>query len=255
MPAGERIYAIGDVHGEAALLRRLLESVDRDNGARDPARVTLVLLGDVIDRGPRSADLLYALHGLASSCFRLLKGNHEALLVAAHRGDEDALDLWLRVGGRATLIGFGIEPDMVDFADFAVLVEAVRSAIDPAMIDWLDALPTAWSRGGYFFTHAGVRPGVPLDRQSDSDLLWIREPFLSSRADHGRVVVHGHSIAPGVPRLGGNRIGLDTGAHEHRRLKALGLEGDRQWFLQAGGEESVARPDGLQARMAAPATA
>lgn len=232
VPFGERVYAIGDVHGEAGLLRQLLGKVEQDNRARDPARVTLVLLGDVIDRGPRSADLLRALHGLADPFFRLLKGNHEALLVEAYRGNEDALDLWLRVGGRVTLIGFGIDPDTIDTADFAVLIDAMRSAIDPMLVDWVEGLPTAWSTGDYFFAHAGIRPGIVLDRQRDEDLMWVRDAFRSSRSDHGKVVVHGHSIEPGVPRLGGNRIGLDTGAHEHRRLTALGLEGDRQWLLQ-----------------------
>ena len=232
IPVGERVYAIGDIHGEADLLRRLLGQVERDSRARDPARVTLILLGDIIDRGAHSVGLLRALHGLSSPSFRLLKGNHEALLVASWHGDEDALDLWLRVGGRSTLIGSGIDPETVDTADLGMVVDAMRSAIDPALVDWVDALPTAWSMGDYFFAHAGIRPGVALDRQGDHDLMWVRGAFLSSRSDHGKVVVHGHSIEPGIPRLGGNRIGLDTGAHEHRRLTALGLEGDRQWLLQ-----------------------
>lgn len=232
LPIGERVYAIGDVHGEARLLRRLLDRIEADNRARDPARVTLLLLGDVIDRGTGSAALLGTMHRLSSRSFVLLKGNHEHLLVAASRGDEDALDLWLRVGGRATLIGFGLDPEVIDRADPLVLIAAIKGAIGPALIDWVDRLPTAWSAGDYFFAHAGIRPGVALDRQSDGDLMWMRDPFLASRADHGKVVVHGHSVQPGVPRLGGNRIGLDTGAHEHGRLTALGLDGDQQWLLQ-----------------------
>ena len=132
--------------------------------------------------------------------------------------------------------------------DRAALLPAIRAAIDPALVDWVDALPTAWSTGDYFFAHAGVRPGIALDRQSDDDLLWIRGPFLSSRSDHGKVVVHGHSVEPGVPRLGGNRIGLDTGAHKYRRLTALGLEEDRQWLIQVGDEEAAADPDGQSNR-------
>ena len=222
--------------------------MERDGRGRDPARTTLVLIGDVIDRGPRSAELLRALRGLSCPSFILLKGNHEAMMAAACRGDEDALDLWLRVGGRSTLAGFGVDPAAGE-GDPAALLPAIHAAIDPALVDWVDALPTAWSRGDYFFAHAGVRPGIALDRQSDDDLLWIRAPFLSSRSDHGKVVVHGHSIEPGMPRLGGNRIGLDTGAHEHRRLTALGLEGDRQWLLQVGDTEAAAE-GGLQATRA-----
>lgn len=246
MPTGERVYAIGDVHGEVGLLRLLLDAVERDGRGRPHARVTMILIGDVIDRGARSAELLRALHGLSDPLL-LLKGNHEAMMVAACRGDEDALDLWLRVGGRSTLAGFGVDPEM-GYGDPAALAPAIRAAIDPALVDWVDALPTAWSMGDYFFAHAGVRPGIPLDRQSDGDLLWIREPFLSSRSNHGKVVVHGHSVEPGVPRLGGNRIGLDTGAHEHRRLTALGLEKDRQWLVQVSdGEAAAADLGGSQA--------
>ena len=232
LPVGERVYAIGDVHGEAALLGRLLERIDADSRARGPAAVTLVLLGDVIDRGGESAALLRALYAQPCASPRLLKGNHEQLLVASCRGDVDALELWLRVGGRATLRGFGVDAALIDGDDADALIDAVQAAIDPALVEWVDRLPTAWSAGGYHFAHAGVRPGVALDRQRDDDLLWIREPFLSSRANHGKVVVHGHTIEPGVPCLGGNRIGLDTGAHEHRRLTALGLESGAQWLLQ-----------------------
>lgn len=246
MPIGERVYAIGDVHGEVGLLQLLLDAVERDGSGRGPAKVTLILIGDVVDRGLRSAELLRALYGLSDPLL-LLKGNHEAMMVAACRGDEDALDLWLRVGGRSTLAGFGVDPDM-EGGDSAALAPAIRAAINPALVDWIDALPTAWSMGDYFFAHAGIRPGIPLDRQSDDDLLWIREPFLSSRSNHGKVVVHGHSVEPGVPRLGGNRIGLDTGAHEHRRLTALGLEEDRQWLVQVSdARTAAANPSGSQA--------
>lgn len=242
VPTGERVYAIGDVHGEAGLLQQLLERVDRDNRERDAARTTLILLGDIIDRGAHSANLLRALHDFSDPSFRLLKGNHEALLVASWRGNEDALGLWLEVGGRSTLVGFGIDPETVDTAELVVLIDAMRSAIDPTLVDWIDGLPTSWSTGDYFFAHAGIRPGIEIDRQSDEDLMWVRGPFLSSRSDHGKVVVHGHTIEPGVPRLGGNRIGLDTGAHDHRRLTALGLEGDRQWLLQESDAAAMPGP-------------
>ena len=115
----------------------------------------------------------------------------------------------------------------------AGLLEVLRATIDPELIDWLDRLPTCWSLGDYYFAHAGVRPGVSLAEQQDDDLLWIRQPFIESRRNHGKVIVHGHTVEDGAPSLGRNRIGIDTGAHEHGRLTALGLEGDRQWILQA----------------------
>ena len=242
MPPGERVYAVGDVHGEAGLLQRLLARIERDSHDRGAARTTLVLLGDVIDRGRHAADLLAALRPIRDPRLVILKGNHEDLLLAACRGDRDALDLWLQVGGRSTLMGFGIDPTAIDPRD---LVDALRSAINPALVEWLDQLPTSWSSGDYFFAHAGIRPGIRLDQQDDDDLMWVRESFLSSRLDHGKVVVHGHSVERGVPHLGGNRIGLDTGAHEHRQLTALGLEGDRQWLLQESDPDRTAPANAL----------
>lgn len=232
LDTGRRLYAIGDIHGEVGLFQRLLSAIDRDDHARGPAATSLVLLGDIVDRGPHAADLIEVLIDAASPHLIVLRGNHEELMIHAYRGDAEALDVWLRVGGRATLASFGIGKEQVDRSGDEELIAAMRVAIAPALIDWLERLPSSWIAGDYFFAHAGIRPGVPLDEQDKHSLLWGCRGFLSSRHDHGKVVVHGHYIAPGTPRLGGNRIGLDTGGHERRRLTALGLEGDRQWLLQ-----------------------
>jgi serine/threonine protein phosphatase 1 len=232
VPPGQRIYAIGDIHGEGDLLRRALRQIKADSATRRDANVTLVFLGDIIDRGPEAADLLRTFARMSAENVVVLKGNHEAALVDAYRGDHEVLSEWLPFGARATLTGFGITPEQIDSAP-AALAAALRARIDPDLIDWLDGLPSAWECGDYYFTHAGIRPGVKLHKQAEHDLLWIREPFLSSPRWHGKVVVHGHTIEPGLPSLGGNRIGLDTGAHEHGVLTTLGLEGGRQWLLQA----------------------
>lgn len=232
LPAGERIYAIGDVHGEGRLLLNLLVKIDQDNRVREQAKTTLVLLGDIIDRGDQAAELIRTLSYTEDPRLVILKGNHEQLMVEAYQGDADALDLWLRIGGRTTLQGFGISNNCLDSTEDFELIDLLKNTIDMKIIDWMNQLPTSWTAGDYFFAHAGIRPGIPLDQQNERDLMWIRQQFLKSNADHGKVIVHGHSIDPGLPRLGGNRIGLDTGAHEHRRLTALGLEDDQQWLLR-----------------------
>jgi serine/threonine protein phosphatase 1 len=235
IPFGHRVYAIGDIHGEAGLLRRVLRLIEEDNTARREAVVTLIFLGDLIDRGPDAAAVLETFARMRIDNVVVLKGNHEEALVQAYHGDDNVLDQWLPFGAMATLTGFGVTLKEIDSSN-TVFADALRTRIDRDLIDWLENLPSAWECGGYYFTHAGVRPGVDLANQRESDLRWIREPFLSSRRDHGKVIVHGHTVEPGVPSLGGNRIGIDTGAHEHGVLTALGLEGERQWLLQATGK-------------------
>ncbi len=237
LAAGRRVYAVGDIHGEAALFKQLLDRIEADSATRDDeagtrAEVTIVLLGDFIDRGPAAAGLLLTLAGASDPRLVILKGNHEASMVAAWHGDPGALALWLRFGGVATLLGLGADPAALESDEPDRVLAAVRRCIAPEMIDWLDALPTSYDLDDYFFTHAGIRPGVALDEQVEEDLLWIRRPFLASRRRHAKVIVHGHTIDPAV-RLGSNRIGLDTGAHRYGRLTALGLQDDRQWTLEA----------------------
>lgn len=232
LPAGRRVYAIGDIHGEADLLVELLHAIRQDSLARGGTAVTLVFLGDFIDRGRESATLLKVMYNAPDADVMILKGNHESALVDVYRGDEEALAFWLKFGGRPTLEGLGVALGDGAAIDTGDILARLRDALDPTIIDWLDALPHSWTLGDYFFAHAGVRPRVRLSRQNPDDLLWIREPFLSSGRNHGKVVVHGHTIEPGRPRLGGNRIGIDTGAHEHGCLTALGLEGNLQWLIQ-----------------------
>jgi len=247
LPPGRRVYAIGDIHGEADLLIRLLEAIRVDSHARPPAAVTLVFLGDFIDRGKDSATLLkvFSLADADAEDVKVLKGNHEAALVDVYRGDEEALAFWLRFGGRPTLEGLGVTIGDGPL-DAGAMLARLRNALDAGIVDWLDTLPHCWTLGDYFFAHAGIRPRIRLSRQDPDDLLWIREPFLSSRRRHEKVIVHGHTVEPGRPRLGGNRIGIDTGAHETGRLTALGLEGEEQWLIQAddGRPRTVSEPLG-----------
>lgn len=238
MPSGERIYAIGDIHGRFDLLFQLMRAIVKDVNRRPRAQKRIVILGDFIDRGPSSAKIIEALISLrADSRMVVLKGNHEAALVDGIRGDRSALEAWIDFGGDATLRSYGAREDDIWPADTRKLVDNVRKFIPPAVVDWLESLPVTFRAGSYLFVHAGIKPGVALTKQRDDDLLWVRDEFTSSTADHGAIVVHGHTISERVC-VEPNRIGVDTGAYRTGRLSAVGLEGDDHWIIEASQTKS-----------------
>lgn len=232
LPAGERIYAIGDVHGRLDLFEDMLARLAADNAGRPRARALVILLGDLIDRGPDSAAVVRrAMRPLGWAQTRLLRGNHEAAMLDALDGDRAMLSIWLRNGGIAALESWGLDRDTIGTASAEALLDLMRAAIPAAERGWLLQAAPALQIGDYYFVHAGVRPGVKLADQRIEDMLWIRDEFLDSRRDHGAIVVHGHSIADDVEERD-NRIGIDTGAYASGRLTALGLEGSERWFIQ-----------------------
>ncbi len=226
--SGERIYAIGDIHGRSDLLQQLLAKIGDHSRALPPARsLYVVLVGDLVDRGPDSAGVLEMLFNLQRDNAQLvvLPGNHEDAMLEAIDGDPVAMRRWLAVGGAATMRSFGIDPDSGE--DPRDLVRRLRAAVPREWVAWLRRLPMSVQSGDYYFVHAGIRPGIPLRRQVRTDMLWIREDFLDDPRDHGAVIVHGHSISPEV-EFRRNRIGIDTGAYRTGVLSAVYLEGDRQ---------------------------
>lgn len=234
-----RIYAIGDIHGCDRLLDRLIESIKRDiEGLAPLERLTpseclVVALGDYVDRGPGSRKVIERLaRNPFPSDFIALKGNHEALL-EQFIADPETAGYWRQLGGLETMHSYGVDVANVmrgKFYDAAA--EALEQAMPPAHRDFIASLKLSVTAGRYFLCHAGIRPGVPFDRQRDDDLLTIREPFLNSRADFGKVVVHGHSPVE-EPELRPNRINVDTGAFMTGRLTCVVLEGERVRFLTA----------------------
>ncbi len=226
IPAGERVYAIGDVHGRLDLLQALVGQIRRDNAARPAAHVRLVLLGDIIDRGPDSAAIVDRCRALSarSDAFVVLKGNHEAMMLDALGGNVNALAVWLRHGGDAALASWGVEAELIAGGPTRACLAAARRQVPTETIDWLTTRPTSLRIGGYLFVHAGIRPDVPIARQTAQDMLWIRHEFLESEAVHPHVIVHGHSIEEEVD-MRANRIGIDTGAYRTGKLTALMLEG------------------------------
>jgi serine/threonine protein phosphatase 1 len=231
----ERIYAIGDIHGQFDLLKELLALIEEDNVARGRRACRIVVLGDFIDRGGGSREIVTLLR-LAqgrSQRFIVLLGNHEATMLDALAGNGPARHFWLSNGGLETLASFGIDPPGLKEHPTAFARRAVE-AVTPDALDWMRGLPLAMRSGNYFFCHAGVRPGVPLDRQSREDLLWIRKDFLRTRRRLGAVVVHGHSKSGRSVEFRRHRIGVDTGAYATRILSAVGLEGAARWSLSTG---------------------
>ena len=231
---GERIYAIGDVHGCADLLGDLLTRIRQDNHAR-PTRLTrLLFLGDLVDRGPASANVIRQAMRWSHDSDRVivLRGNHEALMSRALTGDINALQLWLRLGGDQTLRSWDVPEELIKQGPITELLRSARALVTPEALTWLAERPTSYSSGSVLFVHAGIRPGIPLQQQSDDDLLNIRKPFLSCFALHPALIVHGHTITP-TPQLLPNRLGVDTGAYRSGRLTAVGLEGPSVWTLQS----------------------
>jgi serine/threonine protein phosphatase 1 len=231
LPAGERVYAIGDVHGRRDCLDQLLETIDADNEARGPAETTLVFLGDLVDRGPDSRGVIErAMSAPATRRCVFLMGNHEEILIHTWEGDRRSAALFHRVGGRETMMSYGLAPHDYDGLDLPGLASEVGTRVPVEHIAFLRRFEDSWRAGDYLFVHAGIRPGVPLEAQSPADLRWIRREFLDDARDHGAVVIHGHSITE-TPDVQPNRIGIDTGAFASGKLTAVGLEGASRWFL------------------------
>jgi Calcineurin-like phosphoesterase len=235
LPAGHRIYAIGDVHGCPLALARLFAVIRADLAARPIARAEVVLLGDYIDYGPDSAGVLAALAGTAllpGATVIALRGDHEQMLLDALAGDAPAATDWLEAGGQTSLASWGIPAGTPR--------SAWNPLLPPAHLAFLRGLGLSHRAGGYLFVHAGLRPGVPLARQRRDDILAIRQPFLSEPADFGAVIVHGHSASP-APTVAADRIGLDTGAGLGGALTCAILEEDRLALISVVTDQGAPR--------------
>lgn len=236
LPAGEAVYAVGDIHGRFDLLQEILERIveDADQHPADNNR-TVVFLGDYVDRGPESAAVVdrllrNPLSGFTEIC---LRGNHEDAFLAFIDGVSDGLD-WLSFGGLETLMSYGVllrsRPQTED--DVASLRLSLKAAVPASHVDFMRACRLHHRAGDYLFVHAGVRPGVPLEEQDETDMLWIRDAFLDSRNPMpGMVVVHGHTICE-QPQSRRYRINVDTGAFASGQLTCVVLRGSDRRFLR-----------------------
>ena len=229
---GARAYAIGDSHGRLDLLNLLLAKVEADIAARPNKRNFIIFLGDLVDRGSDSAGVVERLRTYRPDDARtiFLAGNHEEVLLNILNGDASILPSWLKFGGAECAQSYGLEPDSLRQIEEGAAADLVRAKVPRAHREFLESFGDTFSFGDYLFVHAGIRPGVELDLQAQSDLRWIREAFLFDETDHGFVVVHGHTISPDV-EVRDNRIGIDTGAYATGRLTALVLEGGARRYL------------------------
>lgn len=239
-----RIYAIGDIHGHLDLLRRAHDRIATDQARHGPGKV--VHLGDLVDRGPDCRGVIdWLMAGLAAGQdWVVLKGNHDrmcALFLETPPAADPRLRAefsWLhpRIGGAETLASYGVR-SAADRPVAAVHADAV-AAVPPAHGAFLGALPTSHGAGGCLFVHAGIRPGIALDRQTEDDLLWIRDVFLNDPRDHGVLVVHGHT-AIDRPTHYGNRLNLDSGAAYGGPLSAVVIEDGQVFHLTERGREAL----------------
>jgi len=238
---GYRAYAVGDVHGRVDLLEHLLAKIHADLQRRPAPKTLLVFVGDLVDRGPNSAQVIERLR-----CYRrdgvqpvFLLGNHEEVLLRIVAGDSSVVASWLKFGGVQCLQSYGVTLARIRGCSAEQVVELVQATVPKEHVEFLETFADSCRFGDYLFVHAGIRPGVELDLQSQSDLRWIRAPFLSDDSDHGFVVVHGHTITKGVDECA-NRIGIDTGAYRTGVLTAIAIEGEKRWFLDTA--EAIGEP-------------
>lgn len=237
---GQRLIAIGDIHGRWDLLAALIKTIEQHVGGGPKGNDQLLFLGDFIDRGPDSRRIIQFLRTAQSNSRRVhvLLGNHEQALLHAIEGDPDAQRLWLDHGAAATLASFDIALPQPGEGHRAFGTR-VAASIGADTVDWLRDLPSSRRFGSYFFCHAGIRPGRALYRQSVDDLIWIRDAFIASERRHGAVIVHGHTIANDV-EVRHNRIGVDTGAYRTGKLSAVILSDGGNWVLSTGEEAPTA---------------
>ena len=225
-----RVYAVGDIHGCLIELNSLLATILNDAAGYDGER-QLVFLGDYVDRGPDSKGVLNRLLSPEEGFIaHYILGNHDQTLLDFLENPSLFRD-WRDFGGRETLMSYGVTPPRFDNEEaYSQARDKLRSAMPQSHLDFLRSLQYSVTIGSYHFVHAGVRPGVLLDRQAPEDLLWIRDEFLLSNTDHGKTIVHGHTPMEEPVKLS-NRISVDTGVYATGKLTAAVLEGAECRFL------------------------
>ncbi|MEM8971248.1 MAG: metallophosphoesterase family protein [Pseudomonadota bacterium] len=234
VPDGQRVYVIGDIHGCADLLQTAHEQIEADAQDNAPDRVKIIYLGDYIDRGTSSYETLELLTtpGPANFDRVFLKGNHEVMLESFLLEPETGAS-WRHYGGMETLQSYRVDIHQgLAQGGLQALAEEFRDKIPSTHLEFFQQLLAATEIGDYFFCHAGVRPGTPLERQREDDLLWIRREFLTSDENFGKIVVHGHTVTE-LPEFRPNRINIDTGAYMSGTLTCLVLESDNQRIIYA----------------------
>lgn len=232
VPAGTRYYVIGDIHGRLDLYRAMITAIDEDDASRQAAKTHIILLGDLVDRGPDSAGVIADTRAWQQRrSVRVLAGNHEEMFLNAFKKPE-VLRHFLKHGGRETLLSYGLSRKQFNAMNLDELFALLPQLVPQADLEYLREFEEMIVAGDYLFVHAGIDPALPLDQQKRSDMLWIRDRFLDHEGALEKVVVHGHTIFDRVMDCG-NRIGIDTGAFRSGVLTALVLEDDQRRVIQS----------------------
>jgi serine/threonine protein phosphatase 1 len=226
---------VGDIHGRLDLFEPLIAAIEADDVASGPAETTVILLGDLVDRGPDSAGVIArAREWQRQRKVRVLAGNHEEMFLQSFDKTE-TLKHFLRFGGKETVLSYGLDRQAYQSASIEEVQAMMHAAVPAEDRAFLAGFEDMIAIGDYVFVHAGISPLLPFEEQRTHDLRWIREPFLSHPDPFGAVVVHGHTITD-EPQDRGNRIGIDTGAYLSGRLTALVLEGSSRRYLTVSDE-------------------
>lgn len=237
VPDGTRYYLIGDIHGRLDLYGSLIDAIEQDDASRPKADTRVVLLGDLVDRGPDSAGVIARTREWQKHrSVRVLAGNHEEMFLNSFKKPE-ILRHFLKHGGRETVLSYGLSKKQFNAMNLEELFDLMPKLIPQADLDYIRNFEEKIVAGDYLFVHAGIDPELPLSQQKRSDMLWIRDRFLDHTGPLEKVVVHGHTIFDKVMDCG-NRIGIDTGAFRSGVLTALVLEGDQRRIIQASQTDS-----------------
>lgn len=232
VPAGERYYVIGDIHGRLDLFDAMIDAIEADDAGCCPADTTVVMLGDLIDRGPDSAGVIRRARAWCEQrrvC--ILMGNHEEMFLQSFE-DIEVLRHFLKHGGRETILSFGIKRKKFNELSLKQLFRQMPRIVPETDRAFLASFEGMMIAGDYAFVHAGIDPAVPLSEQKRADMLWIRERFLRHRGPFEKIIVHGHTIFDKVEDRG-HRIGVDTGAFRSGVLSALVLHGESRRVIQS----------------------
>ncbi len=238
VPDDVRVYAVGDIHGRSELLGKMLQAIETDAAAHPAQKAIQIFLGDYIDRGFYSKEVVEMLvtpppKGHERVC---LMGNHEEALLHFLQ-DPNILRDWANFGGYATLASYGIPiPDFMSPEKLARVRDDFEKHLPPAHLAFFRNLNLRHSVGDYLFVHAGIQPDVALEKQRPEDLLWIRESFLRHEPYHEHYIVHGHTPVP-QPDIRHNRANIDVSSATKGQLCCLVLSGDTRHTLTVTDEE------------------
>ena len=232
VPDGLRYYVVGDIHGCRDQFEALIDAIDADDAETGGAKSVVILLGDLVDRGPDSAGVIAAARQWSEQrTVRILAGNHEEMFLRSF-DDVEVLRHFLKFGGRETILSYGLERKRYNSLSLEELHQTLAEIVPAADREFVASFEEMIIAGDYVFVHAGVDPARPISEQRRKDLLWIRERFLNHEGSYSHVVVHGHTIFDEIEDRG-MRIGIDTGAYETGRLTALVLEGESRRAITA----------------------